>query len=94
MKITDYRLQVFPANYPLSGYLCTSLAIPLYSANEGIREFYLEMNNDVDTVYVNVEKRQTATAAGLYTYKEVRFNNRVVPYEYQPGVFAYVFRKQ
>lgn len=94
-QITDYRLDAFPDNLPLSGYYYSSMEPPIYSADSGIKEFYLEMNNDIDTIYVDVEKHRAAPpGGGLYTYREVRFNGKVVPNLYPPNIYVYTFQKR
>lgn len=93
-EITDYRLEPFPSSYPLTGYAYFSMAPALFSGNQGIREFNLELNGRVDNVYLDVEKHQQANAAGgFYTYRQVKFNGKEVPEFYQPGVFIYVFQQ-
>ena len=94
-EIIDYRLEPFPPGFPLTGYAYSSRDAAMVSGNAGVRDFYLEMNGDVDTVYLEVEKYQQANAAGgLYSYRKVRFNGQDISEQYKPGVYIYVFQKR
>ncbi|WP_375418188.1 hypothetical protein, partial [uncultured Hymenobacter sp.] len=54
-EITEYQLMAIPAGYPPGGYIYSSRDPAFFSAGNGIREFYLELNSRVDTVYLEVE---------------------------------------
>ncbi|MDF7815930.1 hypothetical protein [Hymenobacter sp. YC55] len=92
-EVTGYQLIALPTDNPLKGYIYSSLDAAMFSGDNGIREFYVNINGRTDTIYLEVEKSKTANAAGgLYTYRHVKFNGQEIVE--QTDISSYVFKQQ
>lgn len=65
---------------PKYPYFYTSLEAPTASGDQGIKTFYLTIENKTDTIFLDVEKLSQVDPQtnGLYKYKKVMFNGTEV----------------
>lgn len=64
------------------------------SGMNGCKDFYIKIDNDIDTVYLDVQPLPpNDPSRGSYYYKQVKFNGKEVKINESVFPWAYIFKK-
>jgi hypothetical protein len=71
-----------------------TLSAPVASGMNGCKDFYIKIDNDIDTVYLDVQPLPpNDPSGGSYYYKQVKFNGKEVKISESVFPWAYILKK-
>jgi len=87
-------IRPFDTTNPDYKYYYSTLEAPLASGRDSIKDFYIKIGNDVDTVFLDVQPLPlNDPSGGSYYYKQVKFNGREVKINESVFPWTYIFKK-
>ena len=89
-KISITNIPIFPASCKY-GYIVFSIDMSEKSAYNNIKTFFIEFNNDIDTLYYDYVEldKPDYDLMSYYKLKSIRFNGVEVPYDRECRLYAF-----